>query len=194
MLETLGAPLDLAPEEVARAFDHLQSSGKVRYFGVSNHTPGQIELLKTAVDQPLVVNQLELNVMHNHLINEGIVANTDAATYVGAAGTLDYCRANDIMIQAWSPVAGGQIFNPKDDAPENVKAVGALIAELAETYNTNQSAVAFAWLLRHPAGIQPIVGTLKASRLAESCAADDVELSRKDWYRLLAAANGAGVP
>lgn len=182
------------PEEVARVFDYLQSSGKVRYFGVSNHTPGQIELLKTAVDQPLVVNQVELNIMHNHLINEGIVANTHAATYVGAAGTLDYCRINKIMIQAWSPVAGGKIFNPPADAPDNIKAVGQLIAELAEKYNTNQSAIAFAWLLRHPAGIQPIIGTLNPARLAESCAADAVELSRKDWYRLLAAANGAGVP
>lgn len=182
------------PEEVARAFDHLQSSGKVRYFGVSNHTPMQIELLKRYIDQPLVINQIEFNVLHNDLANDGIVANTAAHPYTGARGTLDYCRLNDIMVQAWSPVAGGQVIAPKDDAPDNVKETAKLVAELAESYNTTREAIVLAWLLRHPAKIQPILGTMKPQRIVDSVKADDVTLSHLDWYRLLAAANGAGVP
>lgn len=184
----------MEPDEVARAFDHLQSSGKVRYFGVSNHTPMQIELLKKSVQQPLVINQLELNLLHNGLINAGLVANTNAAHYTGADGTLDYCRVQDMLIQAWSPVAGGQLFAPQDDAPPNVKQAAALVAELAQAHSTTVEAIALAWLLRHPAPIQPILGTMKVHRIPDSVRADEVELSREEWYRLLAAANGAGVP
>ncbi|MGJ3239047.1 MAG: aldo/keto reductase [Anaerolineae bacterium] len=182
------------PAEVARAFDDLNQSGKVRYFGVSNHTPMQIELLKQYLDQPLVINQIEINILHNDLINDGIVANTTNAGYTGARGTLDYCRANQMLIQAWSPVAGGQLFTRDDNAPEHVKDTAQLIRELAETHQTTPSAIALAWLLRHPAPIQPILGTLKAERIAESVLADAVTLSRLEWYQLLAAANGAGVP
>ena len=182
------------PEEVARAFDDLHSSGKVLHFGVSNHTPMQIELLKKYVKQPLVVNQIELNVMHNGLINDGIVANSARASYSGAQDTLDYCRLHDILIQAWSPVAGGRILNPPDDAPDNMRRIAAALTSLAQQYNTSPTAIALAWLLRHPAGIQPIIGTMNVDRIAESVAADSVELSREDWYHLLAAANGAGIP
>ena len=182
------------PEEVARAIDDLESSGKVRYFGVSNHTPMQIELLKRYVKQPLVINQIELNILHNDLINDGVVSNTNSADYTGARGTLDYCRLNDIMVQAWSPVAGGQIIAPSEDAPDNIKQTAQVIAELAEKYNTTKSAITLAWLLRHPAKIQPILGTMKVERIAESVLADNIELSRVDWYRLFAAANGAGIP
>ena len=182
------------PEEVARAFDELLNSGKVRYFGVSNHTGMQIELLKKHVSQPLVINQIELNLLHNDLINDGIVANTERARYTGARDTLDYCRVNDIMVQAWSPVAGGSLFSPGDDAPDNVKSAAAEIARLAEKHKTSKEAVALAWLLRHPAPIQPILGTRNVQRMADSVRADTLELSREEWYGLLAAANGAGVP
>ncbi len=182
------------PEEVARAFDDLQSAGKVRYFGVSNHTPMQIELLQKYIDQPLVVNQLELNLLHNDLIFDGITANTADHPYTGARGTLDYCRANDMLVQAWSPVARGVLFNPADDAPENVKQTAQRVRELAETHNTTPGAIVLAWLLRHPAGIQPILGTMTPHRIPESAAAVNVELSRLEWYKLAQTANGAGVP
>lgn len=182
------------PEEVAKAFDQLQSSGKVRYFGVSNHNAGQIALLQKYVDQKLVVNQVELNLLHHHLISDGILANMSGYPYAGVSGTLDYCRLNDIMIQAWSPVAGGRLFNPADDAPDNIKAVAAEIARIAEAHGTTKDAIALAWLLRHPAGIQPIVGTLRASRIKDCAPADDVTLSRKEWYSLLEAARGETVP
>jgi predicted oxidoreductase len=182
------------PEEVARAFDELHASGKVRYFGVSNHTAMQIELLRKYVKQPVIANQVELNLLHNYLINDGVVANIRGGEYVGAAGTLDYCRLHDIMIQAWSPVAGGALFNPPDDASANVKAAAREIALLAQQHQTTKEAIALAWLLRHPAGIQPIIGTLKPERIVESVKGDDVQLSRIEWYRLFAAANGKPVP
>lgn len=183
----------IEPEEVAKAFDHLQTSGKVRYFGVSNHNAGQMALLQKFVEQKLVLNQVELNLLHHQLISDGIVANMDGH-YTAVHGTLDYCRLNDIMIQAWSPVAGGQLLSPAEDAPDNIKATAALIAELAEKHSTTKEAIAVGWLLRHPAGIQPIVGTLKAERIGQTAPADDVQLSRVEWYNLLAAARGAGVP
>ena len=105
------------PEEVARAFDDLQSSGKVRYFGVSNHTPWQIDLLKKYVKQPLVANQLELNLMHNHMISEGVYANIKGGNFTASTGMMEYSRLHDMMIQAWSPVARGEIFSPPDSAP-----------------------------------------------------------------------------
>lgn len=182
------------PEEVARAFDTLQSSGKVRYFGVSNHTPMQIELLKRYVDQPLVINQIEINLLHNHLIVDGIVANTHDVHYAAAAGTLDYCRLNDIMIQAWSPLARGVIFNPPDDAPQHVKAVAQHIVDLANKYDTTTTAIALAWLLRHPAKIQPILGTMNPTRIGQSTPAVDIDLTRIEWYSLLEAARGTSVP
>lgn len=182
------------PEEVARAFDDLHSAGKVRYFGVSNHTPAQIDLLKKFVRQPLVINQLELNLIHNHMINDGIVANSHAARYTGARDMLDYCRLNDMLVQAWSPVAGGKLFNPDASAPAHLHALARNIEGLAHKYQTTREAIALAWLLRHPAPIQPILGTHSVQRLADSVRADSVTLTRLEWYSLLADANGAGVP
>ena len=184
----------MEPEEVAAAFQALHTGGKVRYFGVSNHTAGQIALLQKHVDQPLIVNQLELNLLHNDLIDDGVVANTAAATYTGVAGTLDYCRLHDITIQAWSPVAGGRLFNPPADAPANVHSVAVEIGRLAQKYETSREAIALAWLLRHPAGIQPIVGTMRPQRLIASCRADEIRLTRQEWYALFIAARGDSVP
>lgn len=184
----------MEPEEVARAFDHLHSSGKVRYFGVSNHTAAQIALLQNYVDQPIVLNQVELNLLHHHLISNGFVANMKDVSYTAVTGTLDYCRQHNILIQAWSPVAGGRLFTSSSDAPQNEQDVAALIRQLAKKYNTTPEAIAVAWLLRHPAPVQPIIGTLNAERIGRTIPADAVPLSRIEWYSLLAAARGAGVP
>lgn len=182
------------PQEVARAFDELQRAGKVRYFGVSNHTWAQIELLKKFVKQPIVVNQVEVNLLHADLIDDGMFFNTSPRAYTGIGGTLDYCRANDILIQAWAPVANGLLFAPPDDAETKVKRAAGLIAQFAQMKGTSKEAIALAWLMRHPAGIQPILGTTKPERVAASCRVDEVELSREEWYALLKAARGAGLP
>ena len=182
------------PEEVARAFDDLQRSGKVRYFGVSNHTAGQIALLQKYCDQPLVINQVELNLMHAHLIDEGVIANQAGGNYTAATGTLDYCRRNEVMIQAWAPVAGGKLFNPPEQADERVRETAGLVARLAQEKNTSQEAIVLAWLLRHPARIQPIIGTTNPDRLVASCLADDVVLAREEWFALFVTARGAPLP
>ena len=182
------------PEEVARVFDKLQADGKVRYFGVSNHTPGQIELLRRYVDQPLVANQVEFSLLHNELVRDGIVANTTEAAYTAARGTLDYCRLHDIKIQAWSPVAGGRLFKVPEDAPAHQHELAAEIRRLAGGHEATPEGIALGWLLRHPAGVMPIIGTMKTHRIADSVKADDVMLNRVEWYRLFELANGAGVP
>ncbi|NUM46714.1 MAG: aldo/keto reductase [Anaerolineales bacterium] len=185
------------PLEVSRAFDELHKAGKVRYFGVSNHTAGQIALLQKYLHQPLIANQVELNLLHSGLISEGILANQRDVPYTAAQGTLDYCRLHGIMIQAWAPVAGGNLIDPRPAAdPDGAAAqrVAPLIARLAAQKGTTREAIALAWLLRHPAGIQPIIGTTNPDRLIASCAADSVTLSREEWYLLLEAARGKPVP
>ena len=181
------------PEEVGSAFNDLRNSGKVRYFGVSNHTAAQMALLQKYIDQPLVANQVELNLLHAHLIEDGVRADIPGA-YAGVGGTLDYCRLNQILIQAWAPVAGGRLFNLPAEAKENERQAAALIAQLADEKRTSREAILLGWLLRHPAGIQPVIGTTSLERLKASCLADEVTLSREEWYALLVTARGAALP
>lgn len=182
------------PEEVARAFDALHESGQVRYFGVSNHTPAQIALLQKHVRQPIVLNQLQLSLLHHHLISDGILANMTGYAYTDTAGLLDYCRQHDILIQAWSPTARGRVFGKHDGATPGEKKLAEALEGLAKAHETTPDAIALAWLLRHPAGIQPILGTQREERIHDSVRADAVTLSRQEWYTLLEAARGEPVP
>jgi predicted oxidoreductase len=182
------------PEEVARAFSELHASGEVRYFGVSNHTAPQIALLQNYVEQPLVINQVQLSLLHAYLIDEGILANQNQTTVSLASGLLDYCRLNGILIQAWGPVAGGQLMTPHADAPDNVKKAAAIIASLALNAETTKEAVTLSWLLFHPAGIQPIIGTSRPDRVIASCAAEDFQMDRETWYALFTAGRGRPLP
>jgi len=181
------------PDEVARAFDDLQRSGKVLHFGVSNHTGAQIALLQKSVVQPLVVNQVEISLLHHHLINEGVIAATEGTPYTASAGTLDYCRQHNILLQAWSPLAGGRLSQPETAEPA-LRLTSERVAYFADKYGVGAEAILLAWLLRHPAGIQPIVGTTNVERLIAATAADGIELDREDWYDLFTAARGGPVP
>lgn len=180
-------------DEVARAFDDLSAAGKVRFFGVSNFDGAQIELLSKAVGRRLVVNQVQLSLMHAQLIAQGARINMHQG-FASAVGTLDYCRLHDLRLQAWSPLAQGDLVHPPHDAPESVHHTSALVHELANSYGTNPAAIVLAWLLRHPAGIQPVVGTTNIERLRQCCEADGIELQREEWYSLLERAQGQGVP
>jgi predicted oxidoreductase len=163
---------------------------------VSNHTAAQIKLLQTCVEQPLVANQLQLSVVHNQLINDGIVFNReDAGVMSRSEGTLEFCRTQSITIQAWSPLVGGRVSG-RPIAPPNARLeeAAALVAELATERNVSKEAILTAWLLRHPARIQPIIGTTNPSRIAGACQADDLELTREEWYRLFVAGRGGPVP
>ena len=173
------------PEEVAEAFDALYTSGKVKYFGVSNVTPGQLELLKKYVKQPLVFNQLQFSLEQSQLIDGGLYLNnkTTDMSIDRDNGILDYCRLHDITIQAWSPLQFGMFkgcFVDHPDFPELNKA----LAEVGEKYRVSKTAVAIAWILRHPAKMQAIAGTMNPAHLKDICEAAKVEMTHQEWYKL----------
>jgi len=178
------------PDEVAAAFDALQRSGKVRNFGVSNHTPGQIELLKSSVSQPLVVNQVQLSLTHAPMITAGMSANMaglDQSVDRGN-GIIDYSRLNGITLQAWSPFQKGFFDGIFLGDRETYSALNDVIDELAAKYEVAPAAIAVAWITRHPADIQVVLGTTNISHLADAAAGADVRLTRPEWYRLFTAA------
>lgn len=173
------------PEEVAKAFDELEKTGKVRTFGVSNTMPMQIELLKKYVKQPIKINQLQLSLEQSQLIDQDLYMNnkTTEMSYMRDGSALDYCRLNDITIQAWSPLQHGMFKGMFIDNPEFPKMNEAL-AELADKYGVTKAAVAIAWILRHPAKMQVIAGTMNQGHLREMAEACNITLSREDWYKL----------
>lgn len=173
------------PEQVAEAFDELEASGKVRHFGVSNTMPMQIELLKKYVKQPLKINQLQLSLEQSQLIDQDLYMNnkTTDMSVMRDGGALDYCRLNDITIQAWSPLQHGMfkgVFIDNPDFPEMNKVLG----ELADKYSVTKSAIAIAWILRHPAKMQVISGTMNPVHLTEMAEACKISLTHEEWYRL----------
>ena len=178
----------MEPDEVAEAFDELEKAGKVKYFGVSNHSPMQIELLKKSVKQPLLFNQMQLSVTNAAMIASGAnvnLPNNDGVNYDGYLR--DYCRLNNITIQPWSPlqygfIEGSFLKNKK------YKDLHKVIDEVAEKYGITDTGVAIAWLLRLPEKMQPIVGSTNPERIRAVAEAADVTLSREDWYRIYLAA------
>lgn len=182
------------PEEVARAFDELSAAGKVRAFGVSNQTPGQIELLRKHVTQPIVANQLQLSITHAPLIAQGVAANmVDLGQSISRdSGILDYCRLNDITIQAWSPFQAGFFTGVFLDNPEYAE-LNAVIDRLAAQYDVPPIAIATAWITRHPAQMQVVLGTTSPDRVRGAALGSDVPLTRAQWYELFRAA-GHTVP
>ena len=183
------------PDEVARAFDELDASGKVRAFGVSNHTPRQIELLKRSVRQPIVANQVQLSITHSPLIAQGVAANMqgeEQSLTLDGGGIVDYCRLNDITLQAWSPFQAGfftGVFLGSEKYPE----LNAVIDRLAAQYDVPAIAIAVAWITRHPANMQVVLGTTTPERVAGAAQGSDIPLTRAEWYELFRAA-GYRVP
>lgn len=183
------------PDEVARAFDELSESGKVRAFGVSNHTPGQIELLKASVKQTLVANQVQLSITHAPIIAQGVAANmqgTEQSLTLDGGGIIDYCRLNGITIQAWSPFQAGFFTGVFLDNPDYAE-LNAVIDRLAAVYDVSPIAIATAWITRHPANMQVVLGTTTPERVTAAAAGSDVPLTRAEWYELFRAA-GYRVP
>ena len=178
----------IEPEEVASAFDGLEKSGKVRHFGVSNHKPMQIELLKRYIEQPLIINQLQFSLPVSNMVANGMEVNMETEGSIDRDGSvLDYSRLHDMTIQAWSPFQmpnwQGCFLGNDAYADLNEK-----IEILAETYGTSATAIAAAWIFRHPAGMQLITGTTKPERLKEIIASSDIVLTREEWYQLYLAA------
>ena len=178
----------MEPEEVAKAFDELKSSGKVRHFGVSNQNPYQIQLLQSCLDMPICVNQLQFSIMHAPMIQSGINVNmyNDSATNRDG-GVLDFCRLNKITIQPWSPMQYGFFegcFIDNDKFPE----LNKTLESIGNKYGISKTSVAFAWILRHPAKMQPVTGTTNPERLRDCITASDITLTREEWYEIYRAA------
>lgn len=176
------------PEEVAEAFDLLHKTGKVRYFGVSNHKPMQIQLLQKYLDVPLHINQLQFSITNATMVSQGLHVNMlddDAVSRDGSV--LDFCRLNDITIQPWSPFQYGffqGVFLNNDKYPE----LNAEIDRIAEKYGVSNTCIAMAWILRHPAKMQPVTGTMNLQRLADCVKATEISLTREEWYGIYKAA------
>lgn len=179
----------MEPEEVAEAFSKLKESGKVKHFGVSNQNPMQIELLnKYLGDNSIIINQLQFSIMHTGMIDSGINVNMKVANSIDRDGSiLEYCRLKDITIQAWSPYQYGffeGVFLGNEKFPE----LNKVIDELAEKKGVTNTAIATAWILRHPAKIQTVVGSMNSSRIKDICKASRIELTREEWYKIYLAA------
>ena len=176
------------PEEVAEAFDILQSNGKVRHFGVSNQNPMQIKLLKRYVRQPIVANQLQLSITNATMISQGQHVNMQDDFAVNRDGSvLDYCRLHDITIQPWSPFQYG-MFEGVFLGNEKFPVLNRKIDEIAAKYSVSNTTITMAWLLRHPAGMQPVTGTMNVQRLKDCVKAAGIRLTREEWYEIYLAA------
>jgi len=176
------------PGEVAEAFDALAAAGKVRHFGVSNHNPAQMQLLQKSLNQKLAINQLQFGIAHTGMVDVGINVNMKNEAGINRDGSiLDYCRLNDITIQPWSPFQYG-FFEGVFIGSDKYIELNKELDKQAQQYGVTPSAVAIAWILRHPAAMQPIVGTMNAERLQEIAKAAKVDMTREEWYAIYRAA------
>lgn len=178
----------MEPEEVAKAFDALKAAGKVRHFGVSNQNPYQIQLLQNALDMPLCANQLQFGILHTPMIQSGVNVNMCNEAGVNRdGGVLDFCRLHGITVQPWSPLLHGisrKCFIDDGQYPQLNETLG----RIAEKYSVSKTTLALAWILRHPAKMQPITGTTKPTRLAECLRASEIQITREEWYEIYRAA------
>jgi predicted oxidoreductase len=183
------------PEEVARAFDELHAAGKVRWFGVSNHTVAQMDLLRAYLRQPIVTNQVELNILHTHLFDEGVIFNQDNARLARNEGAIEYCRLHNITLQSWASMAWGLLSGRQPEQPsEKITKTRQLVADLAQAKGVPPEAIVIAWILRHPARIQAVIGTTQPARITACAAANEIALDREEWYQLYIAGRGEALP
>lgn len=188
----------MEPEEVAEALTALKASGKVRHFGVSNMHAGQIRFLQQALDMPLVANQLDMSLYHLDWLDHGVLVNRRSGEAVSFdQGLMEHCQMNNIQLQAWGPLAQGRFSGRSlEGEPEHVRATAELVARLACEKETTAEAIVLGWLMRHPARIQPVIGTTNPDRI-RACA-DAVRqselMTREEWYDLYNAARGVKIP
>lgn len=184
------------PEEVARAFDELKSAGKVRWFGVSNHTAAGMELLRKYLNQPIIVNQVEFNLIHPHMLDENILFNQNNPRLTRNEGAIEYCRLHNITLQAWSPLAQGRLTGgkPRPKDGKHIQKTADLVKQMAAEKGVSPEAILIAWILRHPARIQPLPGTTRSEHLLAACEGELLSLTREEWYRLFLAGRGEALP
>jgi predicted oxidoreductase len=183
------------PEEVAEAFAILKQSGKVRHFGVSNMNADQIRFLRAYTDEPLIVNQLEMSLARTDFVEHVVTVNQrQGAALNFSDGLIEYCRLHDVQLQAWAPLAYGMFSGAPlaDDTPETVRRTRDLVTEMAREKETTPEAIVLGWLMRHPAMIQPVIGTTNPQRIRNCAdAAKQAErMTREEWYMLFGATRG----
>ena len=189
----------IEPEEVARAFGQLKASGKVRFFGVSNMSVGQIRFIQEALSEQLVVNQLEMSLLKLDWLDQGVHVNQHAGVDVNFAdGLMEYMQTERIQIQAWGPLAQGRFSGRaiKDDEPERVRKTAAMVQQMAQAKATTPEAIVLGWLMRHPSMIQPVIGTTNADRIRACADAETIAaaMTREEWYSLYVTSRGAPMP
>ncbi|MDP9309709.1 MAG: aldo/keto reductase [Chloroflexota bacterium] len=188
----------MEPDEVAEAFGQLKATGKVRYFGVSNMNVAQMRFLQRALPDQLAVNQLELSLAHLHWLDQGIHVNQKAGVTVNfAEGLLEYCQTEAIQLQAWGPLAQGRFSGRSvETEPDNIRQTAALVKQMATEKETTPEAIVLGWLMKHPAMIQPIVGSINPQRIAACHAAEQQAqtMTREEWYALYVSARGNPMP
>jgi predicted oxidoreductase len=179
----------MEPVEVAEAFEELHSKGKVKYFGVSNHNPLQIELLQKYISKKLVVNQIQFSIAHTPIIDSGIAINMKMDQSINRdSSILEYCRLHDITLQAWSPFQKGFFEGTFLGDNQQYSELNIVLNRLAEKYSVTNTAIATAWITRHPANIQVVLGTTNPERLKDACKGSDLSLTRQEWYEIYKAA------
>lgn len=177
------------PTEVAEAFEQLYTSGKVKYFGVSNHNPMQIELLQKYISQKLIVNQIQLSIVHTPVIDSGIAFNMKMDQSVNRdSSIMEYSRLNDMTLQAWSPFQNGFFKGAFLGDVEHFPELNQLLDNLADKYGVTNTAIATAWITRHPANVQVVLGTTNPQRLKDACHGSEIPLTREEWNLLYKAA------
>ena len=180
--------------EVAQTIHDLQASGKIKHLGVSNMHGHQIAFLQSALDTPIVANQLEMSLAFRDWVEDGITTNSAHNRNMGyAPGTIEHCMLNKVQLQAWGSLAQGRYTGGNAEFEEDV-ATAALVTKLAAEYGVSPEAIVLGWLMRHPAGIQPLIGTTNLQRIRQCTEATNVTLSREHWYALLESARGSDVP
>lgn len=185
----------LQAEEVAAAFELLTQQGKVRHFGVSNMGWAQLQLLQQYLSQPLRVNQLEMSLAAHHWLEEGVLVGMPAgAERHFGYGTLEYCQLNKVQLQSWGSLAQGRFSHGYAGQSATEQAVSQLLGRLAADYQASSEAILLAWLMRHPAAIQPVIGSTNLARIRACANAPAVTLTREHWYQLYVAARGAALP
>ncbi len=178
----------MEPEEISEAFDILEKNGKVKNFGVSNFNKYQFEFLQKNLKQKLIVNQLQFSVTNSHMVGAGLQANTDFESSASRdGGFIDYARINQVTVQAWSPIQFGWFSGTFIDN-DQYSNLNKVLDRIAMEKNTNKTAVVIAWILRHPAKMQVIVGTTSIQRLGDICESINVKLTKKEWYEIYTSA------
>ena len=182
-------------DEVAEAFAELKQQGKVKAFGVSNFGWPQMQLLQSVLPDPLVANQLQMSLNDLNWLEQNVLtAMADGAAHHYSYGTVEYCQLHKVQLQAWGSLAQGLFTGGRSPETAAQQATAALVVSLAADYQTSPEAIALAFLLKHPAGIQPVIGTTSPARIAACQKALTVNLSREHWYALYVAARGKALP